>query len=89
MPDRTRTPWTRKRGLYFVAEFGEVVVSTNDTVTFDSISTAAGSLLRAHAIRKSNGAVTTSTEATNVMTITQAGLTNEPCIYIAYGVRAE
>lgn len=88
MADRTRTPWKTKRGLYFLAEFGEATISTNDTVTFDTISTDAGSLIRAHFIRKSTGGIVACTEATNVATIIPAGLTNVPCVYIAYGVKA-
>ena len=88
MVDRARTSWKVKRGLYFLAEFGEVTVDTNDTVTFDTIDDAAGSLIRAHFIRKSTGAIVACTEATNIATISTAGLVDVPCVYIAYGVKA-
>ena len=88
MVDRARTPWKIKVGLYFVAEFGEAIVSTNDTVTFDTVSTVAGALIRAHFIRKANGGILASTNTTNVAEITTVGVIDEPCVYIVYGIKA-
>ena len=89
MADRQESMWKSKSGGvgYLRSEFGEVTVTLNDTVTFDSfISTS--NLLEAYLIKKSDGSEMTCTHAANnVATITGAG-TNIACIYLVYGYDA-
>lgn len=89
MADRTPTVWKVKRGIYVACEFGQVEVSTNDTITVGSLDSAQNPL-EAHVFKMSDGSTVTCTHAggDNVITITAAGLTNEQCIYIAYGYKA-
>ena len=96
MAVRTRTVWKLKRGIYEAWEGGEVEVTTDDTVTVDSLSGTAAALYRAAFWKMADGAVVDVTygEAspnTNRITIGQSGgfnVTNCKCIYMVYGVKA-
>ncbi len=57
----------------------EATVSTSDTITMQNI----GTLLGATVLRKDTGAALTATVATNVITITQASITNVDVIVTA------
>ena len=70
------TPATEKRYVTF-----EATVSTDDTIIIDNLSDILGAAL----LKKADGVAVTFTEATNVITITNAALTNVPVIGIAYG----
>jgi hypothetical protein len=59
----------------------EATVSTDDTVTLGDLADMLGAAL----FKKSDGTAVTFTEATNVITVTEAGLTNEPVVGFAYG----
>lgn len=86
MVDRSETVWKYKKGILHRAEFGEVQVSLNDTVTLDGFSSASA-LMAAKLFKKTDGTEMTSTVALNVITVTGAG-TNIECIYMAYGYKA-
>jgi hypothetical protein len=83
-----RIPWKLKRGIYEAVEWGEVQVSTNDTITVDSIDDAASSIYRHVLWKMSDGAVVESSAATNVITVTDVAASNTKCIYMVYGVKA-
>ena len=89
MVDRSRTVWKLKRGIYEAAEWGEVEVSTDNTVTIGSLK-ATVNPYNAVFWKMSDGTEVTNTHVanTNVCTITQAATTNVKCIYMAYGVKA-
>jgi len=89
MADRSRTVWHLKKGIYEAVEWGEVTVSTGDTVTIGSLSSGANPY-NAVFWQMSDGAEVTNTHAggDNVCDITGAGLTNVKCLYMAYGVKA-
>jgi hypothetical protein len=70
------TPAVEKKYLIF-----EATVSTDDTVTLGDLL----DILGAAVFKKSDGSAVTFTEATNVITITQATLTNVPVVGFAYG----
>ena len=70
------TPAVEKKYLTFETE-----VSTDNTVTLEDLS----DILGAAVFKKSDGTSVTFTEATNIITITQAGLTDEPVVGFAYG----
>jgi len=75
------------KGIYFNAEFGEVTVSLNDTITLGNFSTTTN-LSNVYLMKNSDGSEMTQTHAANnVITITGAG-TNILCVYMAYGVKA-
>ena len=80
MADRKTTIWKLKKGIYSVAEFGRVTITTGDTVTYASMD----NVLRAHFITMATGGLIASTQTTNLSTITGV-CTDEPCVYIAYG----
>lgn len=88
MADRARTVWKLKRGIYEAAEWGEVTVSQNDTVTIGSLVSTSNPY-NAVFWKMSDGTEMTNTHAagSNVCTITGAG-TNVKCIYMAYGIKA-
>jgi len=86
MVDRAETVWKYKKGLYHRAEFGEVQLSQNDTVTLDGFKSSAA-LLKALFFKKADGTEMTNTIALNVCTITGAG-SNVDCIYVIYGYKA-
>ena len=69
-------------------EFGETVVSSSDTLTLSGFSNAANGIWRVVLWKKSDGAVMGLTYATNIVSIDAGALTNVPCIYMAYGVKA-
>jgi hypothetical protein len=86
MAARTLTTYQVKDSFYTRLEWGEAVVSLNDTATapnFDALST----IWLFKLYRKSNGVEVSCTTALNVATVTQAGVLNEPCFYIAYGLK--
>jgi len=58
----------------------ESVVSTNDTIPISEYTAIAGAMLR----KKSDNTAVTCTTATNVITVTGAGLTDEPVVGSAY-----
>jgi hypothetical protein len=70
------TPAVEKKYLTF-----EATVSTDATVTLGDLADILGAAL----FKKSDGSAVTFSEATNVITITQASLTNEPIVGFAYG----
>lgn len=70
------TPAVEKRYVTF-----EALATTNYTITVDNLASIDGAAL----LKKSDGSAVTFTKTTNVITITQASLTNEPVIGIAYG----
>jgi len=88
MVDRPRTVWKLKSGIYEAAEWGEVEISKDDTVTISSLKSTANPY-NAVFWKMSNGTEITNTHAanTNVCTITGTA-TNEKCIYMAYGIKA-
>ncbi len=83
------TIWKVKKGIYEAAEWGEVTVSTGDSVTISSLISTANPY-NAVFWKMSDGSEVTNTHAatSNVCTITQAATTNVKCIYMAYGVKA-
>lgn len=86
MVDRSYTVWKTKTGILHRAEFGEVEVSQNDTVTFSGFDSSED-LLNAVFIKKSDGTQLTCTIDKNVATVTSAG-TNMDCVYMVYGYKA-
>lgn len=85
MANRSRTPKKTIRGIYETVDWGEVIVSNGDTVTFSSLYASANPY-SVTLIMKSDGSTMTCTYAagTNVATVTGAG-TNIDCLYMAYG----
>lgn len=84
MTDRTETIVHRGKlgavGLrYVVCEV--IAASTNDTITIGEMT----DITSANAWRLDTGAVLTCTDATNVVTITSAALTNVPVVVLATG----
>ena len=59
----------------------EATVSTDDTITLEDLADILGAAI----FKKADGTSVTFTEATNVITITGAGLTNVPVVGFAYG----
>jgi len=59
----------------------EATVSTDDTITLGDLS----AINSAHLAKKSDGSEVTCTIATNVITVTGAGLTNVPVVGFAIG----
>ena len=70
------TAATEKKYITF-----EATVSTDDTITLGDLT----DILGAAVFKKSDGSSVTFTEATNVITITQAALTNVAVVGFAYG----
>lgn len=90
MVNRQRTVYKKfptARSILQVAEFGEVEVTQNDTVTFDCLH-ATKNPLNVVFWKKTDGTEMTNTHAanTNVVTITGAG-TSISCLYMAYGYK--
>jgi len=73
----TQTAATTKKRIVF-----EATVSTSDTITLDDMTT----INSAHLAKKSDGSEITCTIATNVITVTQAALTNVAIVGFAIGV---
>jgi len=71
------TAATEKKYITFEA----ASVSENDTITLADFTTIAGAVL----LKKSDGATVAFTKATNVLTVTEAGLTNIDLVGFAYG----
>jgi hypothetical protein len=59
----------------------EAIVSTDDTITLGDLA----DILGAGLFKKADGTSVTFTEATNVITVTSAALTNVPVVGFAYG----
>jgi hypothetical protein len=70
------TAATEKKYITF-----EATVSTDDTITLSDLT----DILGAAVFKKSDGSSVTFTEATNVITITQAELTDVAVVGFAYG----
>jgi hypothetical protein len=70
------TPAVEKKYVTF-----EAILSTDDTVTLGDLSDILGAAL----FKKSDGSAVTFTEATNVITVTQASLTDIAIVGFAYG----
>jgi hypothetical protein len=70
------TPAVEKKYVVF-----EATVSTDNTIPIDNLSTISGVAL----LKKSDGSTVTCTVATNIITVTQASLTDVPVLGIAYG----
>ena len=90
MVDRPETVWKYKSGIYYRAEFGEVEVSKDDTVTLDSFESTPTGIKKHLLIKESDGAeMASNVHATtkNRIEVTGDG-TNIECVYIAYGVKA-
>jgi len=58
------------------------IVSTNDTITLNDLTTISGAAL----LKRADGTAVTATVATNVITVTQATLTDVPIVGLAIGV---
>jgi len=91
MVDRAETVWKQKIGIEKQGEWGEVEVSTSDTITlgFDTKQ----DLLFACLVYKSDGtemnvANAGITISKNVITVVKAALTNIDCTYKAWGYKA-
>jgi hypothetical protein len=83
--ERSLKRYPSGRTIEKVSEFGEVEVSQNDTVTFDSFH-ASKALLNVVFWKKTDGTLVTSTIALNVATITQAGSSMD-CMYMVLGYK--
>jgi hypothetical protein len=70
------TPAVEKKYVTF-----EATVSTDDTITIGDLA----SILFATIVAKSDGAEMDCSVATNVITVTQVGATDEPVVGFAYG----
>lgn len=70
------TPAVEKKYITF-----EATVSTDDTIMLGDLA----DILYVKLCKKADGADVTCTEATNVVTVTGAGLTNVPVVGFAYG----
>ncbi len=66
----------------------DVQVSTNDTITLAEYDTGS-SLSQVLLFKKSDRSTVTQTSALNVITVTQAGLTNIDCLLFVAGVSAD
>jgi hypothetical protein len=64
-----------------------VQMSTNDTTTLSELS-ASKAITTLTVIKKSDRSTVTATSANNIVTLTQAGLTNEDLLIFAAGVAA-
>jgi hypothetical protein len=62
--------------------FEALSVSETNTITLADFTTIAGAVL----LKKSDGATVTFTKATNVLTVTETGLTNVDLVGFAYGI---
>jgi hypothetical protein len=86
MAVRTATTTTSKQTVVTPAvekkyETFETPVSTDDTIPRGNFTTLAYAKL----CKKSDGSDVACTKATNVITVTEAGLTDEPVVGFAYG----
>jgi hypothetical protein len=71
------TPATTKQIVTF-----EATVSTDDTITLSDLTTINGAAL----LKRSDGSAVTCTVATNVITVTEADLTDVVVVGLAVGV---
>ena len=92
MASRNRIPWKLNRGIYEAAEWGEVEVTTADTFTVNTLSTATGAIYEAVLLQMTDGTSVACTHAEaspNGNRVTAGGaVTNVKCIYVVYGVKA-
>jgi hypothetical protein len=72
------TAATEKKYITFEA----LAVSVTNTITLGDFTTIAGAVL----LKKSDGATVAFTKATNVLTVTEADLSNVDLVGFAYGV---
>jgi hypothetical protein len=84
--DRAETLTTSKEVIVTAATVKkfltfEATVSTNDTITIQDLTTLLGAAL----MKRADGTACTCTIATNVITVTQAALTDAPVLGMAYG----
>ncbi len=86
MTSRNPAAYNSKNGILHRREWGEVQVSTSDTITLGGF-VSNQNLLHATVIKKDGGAELTNTIANNVITVTGTA-TNQDCIYLAYGYKA-
>ena len=84
-----RTPTSLKGADIQVGywDVNEVQMSTNDTVTLPDYSASAG-LVSVMVVKKSDMTTVTASYLNNVVTLTQAGLTNINLIIFVAGVKA-
>jgi len=93
LASRNRIPWnSRGRKLDKIAEWGEVTVTTADTFTISSMSTATGAIYEAVLLQMSDGTAVACTHAEaspNGNRVTAGGaVTDVKCIYLVIGVKA-
>jgi len=86
MTARNPAAYNSKNGILHRREYGEVQVSTSDTITLAGFVNNQD-LLHATVIKKTDGSTLTNTKANNVITVTGSA-TNADCIYFAYGYKA-
>lgn len=92
MADRAEKMWKSKNGILFRAEFGEVEVTTNDTITLGGFASNRN-LDFACLIYQSDGTEMNVANAgisisNNQITVDKAAVTNQDCVYLAYGYKA-
>ena len=86
MADRSETVTSSKQTIVTAATEKkyitfEATVSTDDTITLGDLA----DILYVKLCKKSDGSDVACTEATNVVTVTQAATTNVPVVGFAYG----
>lgn len=84
--DRAETVTSNRQTILTAASTKQIIVfeatvSTNDTITLSDITTITGAAL----LKRSDGSAVTCTVATNVITVTQATLTDAVVEGIAIG----
>jgi len=83
--------WKFKKGLYYASEFGEVEVSSGDTVTLQNFASTPTGIIKACLIVQSTGlehaAYAVDGATKNKINIT-GGSSDCDCVYVAYGVKA-
>lgn len=86
MTSRSPLSFNSKNGILHRREWGEVQVSTSDTITLAGFVNNQA-ILHATVIKKTDGSELTNTIANNVITVTGTA-TNIDCLYFAYGYKA-
>jgi len=76
----SRTKYTRTAQVQKGIVDFESIVTTNDTIPISEYAAISGATLR----KKSDNTVVTCTVATNIITVTQAALTDEPVVGSAW-----
>lgn len=85
--DRPETQLKGKDIKYYKWGVYEVEVSTNDKVTLEDYDSTVV-LTQAWMAKKIDGATVTCTKALNVVTVTEAALSDEKCLLFVVGVKA-